>query len=208
MSRHSDVAGAPSPKMRDRVGTFTYILRRAGSRAVSGVRYVRKVSHHAAVKVMLVIVLLSAASGVSVSCTNHADVHMQERMLVSKCPTVEKVKSALQDAGHQGILLALQAFRCSGIAPAEEIDIALGERFARDPSSMRFVLKTGKMTPDQVGDTLLTRPYRLVDKPCATVREINKRRRIVEAAIRDAKARNILVKMLRVNSGYEKSVCK
>lgn len=208
MSRRAYAIGTPSHKMLGSIGRLACILPIGIRYTVCRVRVVRRMSHYAVFKLVLFTTVVVTVSGVTASCTNGTGIHAREQTLVSNCPTVEQVKIALQGTGHQGILLALHGLQCSGISPGEEINVDLGERFARDPASMQFVLQTGKMTPNQVGDSLSATPYRLVDKLCAAVREIDKRRRIVKATIRDPKARNILVQELRVNAGYERSVCQ
>lgn len=165
--------------------------------------------NHTVVRLVIVTICVVIVSGVTTSCANHADIRRAHKhMLVSECPTVKEARNALRGTGHHGVLFALKGLRCSGISPSEEINVALGMRFTRDPSSMKFVLRAGKMTADQVGDSLLATPYRLVDKYCAIAREIDKRRKIVKATIKEPEARNVLVRKLRVNPNYEETVCK
>lgn len=208
MSSRAGATGTPYLEMRDGDGRFLCRLRMGTYHMLSGARWVYRVSRHPTAKLMIFIAVVTAVTGVTTSCIKRSGLYAQKHVLASKCPAVKEVRNALQRHGYQGILLAVQGLNCSGISTGEEIQVALGQRFTRDPSSMQFVLRTGKMTPNQVGESLLATPYRLVDKLCAIEHEIDKRRQVVKTTFSDTKIKSILLQMLRADPEYEKSVCE
>lgn len=123
---------------------------------------------------------------------------------------IENQRAALRDVGDASMELR-RLFRSLSFSDGGELEDAyryLGEAFARNPEAVLNAMSSEHVQSEVDSPMLVMLPLRFVDDPCAGKSELQRRRTLVDAYVKDASTAHVFLQQLDQSIQRKEKNCK